>query len=95
VLWYQARAQITAGGIKTVYKSWAHENRGPPGDGGSPESLGFCGFRCSAYLAFFFFSLRVARCSKQNAAVPKSAIIDRTTMPKVELSTMTSYGFWR
>jgi hypothetical protein len=37
----------------------------------------------------------VARCSKQNAAVPKSAIIDRTTMPKVELSTMTSYGFWR
>ncbi|MGY2403184.1 hypothetical protein [Pseudomonas sp. SDO5271_S396] len=43
-----------------------------------------------AYLVFFFRGWRVARCSKQNEAVPNTAIIESTIMPRVELSTMTS-----
>jgi hypothetical protein len=42
-------------------------------------------------LAFLLRGWRVARCSKQNAAVPNTAIRVRTSMPRVELSTVISY----
>ena len=40
------------------------------------------------YLTFFLRGWRVAKCSKQKEAVPNTAIMVSTIMPRVEFSTM-------
>lgn len=44
------------------------------------------------YSAFFLRGWRLAKCSKQKDAVPNTAIMVSTIMPRVELSTLTSYA---